>query len=149
MIESVCLDDAAAMSALHAASFDRGWSAAEIVHMLENPAVVAIAAREQGMRGFVMAWVAAGDAELLTVAVAPDARRGGLGEKLVNAACAAALLRGAGSMHLEVAEDNAAARALYAKLGFEQAGCRRGYYQRANGAVDAVVMRRSLPRPVV
>ena len=59
-------------------------------------------------------------------------------------------MRGAATMHLEVAEDNAAARALYAKLGYEEAGRRHAYYRgRRAAAVDAIVMRRSLPRPVV
>jgi [ribosomal protein S18]-alanine N-acetyltransferase len=149
MIEVAGPEQAEELAALHASAFDRGWTAAEIVHMLDNPAVFALVEREGGARGLVMAWVAAGDSELLTIAVAPQARRAGLGEALVNAACAAALVRGAGSMHLEVAVDNAAARALYKKLGFEVAGSRRDYYERPGGAVDAVVMRRSLPRPQV
>jgi ribosomal-protein-alanine N-acetyltransferase len=52
-------------------------------------------------------------------------------------------------MHLEVAEHNDAARALYAKLGYEEAGRRAAYYAGEGGAVDAIVMRRTLPRPVV
>jgi ribosomal protein S18 acetylase RimI-like enzyme len=52
-------------------------------------------------------------------------------------------------MHLEVAEDNAAARALYAKLGFTQAGRRAGYYVTTGGAKDAIVLSCTLPRPQV
>ena len=94
-----------------------------------------------------MAWAAAGDAEMLTVAVVPEARRRGLGAALVTAAGVAALVRGAASMHLEVAENNEAARALYAKLGYEEAGRRHAYYAGEGGSVDAIVMRRTLPRP--
>jgi ribosomal-protein-alanine N-acetyltransferase len=68
---------------------------------------------------------------------------------LVTSAGVAALVRGATSMHLEVAEDNAAARALYVKLGYEEAGRRHAYYGGEGGPVDAIVMRRTLPRPVV
>jgi ribosomal-protein-alanine N-acetyltransferase len=52
-------------------------------------------------------------------------------------------------MHLEVADDNAAARALYRKLGYEEAGRRHAYYVGEGGSVDAIVMRRTLPRPIV
>ena len=65
-----------------------------------------------------MAWAAAGDSELLTVAVMPEFRRKGVGASLVTAVSVAALVRGAATMHLEVAVDNDAARALYAKLGY-------------------------------
>ncbi|HRO05029.1 MAG TPA: GNAT family N-acetyltransferase, partial [Terricaulis sp.] len=100
-------------------------------------------------QGFVMAWAAAGDSELLTVAVVPEARRKGVGAALVTSAGVAALVRGAASMHLEVAEDNSGARALYKKLGYAEAGRRAGYYAAQAGRVDAIVMRRTLPRPVV
>ena len=48
---------------------------------------------------------------------------------------------GAERMFLEVAEGNAAARALYARTGFAGAGRRRGYYARADGSrEDALIL---------
>ena len=149
MIEAVGADDAELLARLHARAFDKAWSMAEIAKLLENPAVFAIVSRSDGPQGFAMAWAAAGDAELLTVAVVPEARRRGVGASLVSAAGVTALVRGAASMHLEVAEDNVAARALYAKLGYEEAGRRHAYYAGEGGFVDAIVMKRTLPRPVV
>ncbi len=87
--------------------------------------------------------------ELLTVAVVPEARRKGVGAALVTSAGVAALVRGAFSMHLEVAETNDGARSLDKKLGYEEAGRRHAYYAGEGGSVDAIVMRRALPRPVV
>ncbi len=145
MIAPVGVDAAAMLAQLHARAFDRPWSAAEIGKMLENPAVVALAAGEADPQGFIIAWAVAGEAEVLTVAVIPEARCQGVGAALVTAAAAAVLARGASSMHLEVAEPNAAARALYAKLGFAEAGRRRDYYATEQGWVDAIVMRRALP----
>jgi len=145
MIEPVGVDAAAKLAQLHARAFDRPWSAAEIGKMLENPAVVALVAGGADAQGFIIAWAVAGEAEVLTVAVIPEARRQGVGAALVTAAAAAVLARGASSMHLEVAEPNAAARALYAKLGFAEAGRRRDYYATEQGRVDAIVMRRALP----
>jgi len=53
--------------------------------------------------------------------------------------------RGATRVFLEVAETNAAARALYAAMGYERLGLRRGYYRDpAAGSVDALVLGRDL-----
>jgi ribosomal-protein-alanine N-acetyltransferase len=149
MIEAVGADAASMLAALHAQAFARPWSGDEISKLLDNAAVFAMLSRGPHPQGFAMGWTAAGDAELLTVAVVPDARRRGLGAALVTAIGVAALVRGAASMHLEVAEDNAAARGLYEKLGYKESGRRRAYYAAAAGPVDAIVMRRTLPRPIV
>lgn len=149
MIEAVGIDGAALLADLHARAFDKPWSEPDLAKILENQATFALIARSGAAQGFVIAWAAAGDAEILTVAVVPEARRKGVGASLVTSAGVAALVRGASHMHLEVAEDNAAARALYVKLGYEEAGRRNAYYAGEGGAVDAIVMRRALPRPVV
>jgi ribosomal-protein-alanine N-acetyltransferase len=90
--------------------------------------------------GFVLARVAGGEAEILTLAVAPAARGGGLGRSLLQAAINKARALQARTMFLEVGTDNPAALALYAGLGFARVGMRKGYY---NGR-DAAVLRLSL-----
>jgi ribosomal-protein-alanine N-acetyltransferase len=138
------------LASLHARSFPKPWSAAEIAKLMENQAVFALVhGNGAEAQGFVMGWTAAGDAEMLTIAVVPEARRKGFGAALVTAAGVTALVRGATSIHLEVAEDNAAARALYTKLGYKEAGRRHAYYAGEGGSIDAIVMRRDLPRPTV
>lgn len=149
MIEAADAQACELLANLHARAFEKPWSASEISKLLENQAVFALVSKEPEPLGFVLAWAAAGDAELLTVAVVPEARRRGVGASLVTSAGVAALVRGAASMHLEVAETNEAARALYTKLGYEEAGRRHAYYAGEGGSVDAIVMRRALPRPVV
>jgi len=149
MIEAAGESAAALLADLHARAFDRPWRADDIAKLLQNPTTFALISRTEAAQGFVMAWAAAGDSEILTVAVVPEARRKGVGAALVTSAGVAALVRGAGSMHLEVAEDNAPARGLYAKLGYADAGRRAGYYAAASGRVDAIIMRRTLPRPFV
>ena len=75
----------------------------------------------------------------------PDARRRGIAAALVGAFEAAAIARGAAECLLEVAVTNAGARALYARLGYGQAGRRPGYYRRAGAPpVDALVLRKPL-----
>lgn len=133
----------AAMASLHARAFTtpRPWSEAEIADLLASPLVFAL--HEAG--GVLLGRVVAGEAELLTLAVAPEQRRAGLGRRLVTAFLAEAARRGAESVFLEVAEPNAPARALYAACGFRPAGRRRAYYQRPDGgAEDALILVRTL-----
>lgn len=132
------------LAALHAASFADGqaWGPDAIALMLALPGGFALCAEARGApQGFVMARVAADEAEILTLAVPPPARRRGAGAALMRAALREAAARGARAMFLEVSAGNAAARALYAALGFAEVGRRRRYY--ADGT-DAVVLRRAL-----
>lgn len=133
------------LAALHARCFTtpRPWTAAEFSAFLADALVFLLV---EGDSGFLLGRAVAGEAELLTIAVAPEARRRGLGRKLVSRFLYQARLRGAESAFLEVADDNDAARALYAQAGFVRAGRRRGYYVGPDGVErDAVVLRRLLP----
>ena len=89
---------------------------------------------------------AADEAEILTIAVLPAARRQGRAARLVRACLGEASAAGAARLHLEVAGSNAAARALYLSAGFVETGRRPGYYRGASGREDAVLMRRELAR---
>ena len=133
------------LAALHAASFEAPWSAASLAQALASShAFALLASRGDTPVGFVLVQAAADEAEILTLAVDPPARRAGVAHALVEAAAATARAAGAQSLWLEVAEDNAAALALYTATRFETAGRRRGYYARPGGAVDALMMRRRL-----
>lgn len=134
---------AQAFASLHAACFStpRPWSATEIAALLADSHV--FVASEP--TGFVMGRAVAGEAELLTIAVAPDARRQGTGRRLLRAFLNEAIARGAETLFLEVATDNTAAIALYRAAGFADSGLRKGYYRRPDGSrVDARVMSRNV-----
>jgi ribosomal-protein-alanine N-acetyltransferase len=81
-------------------------------------------------------------AEILTVGVVPQARRQGIGGRLLAVLLDEARRRGAVEAFLEVRVDNPAAQQLYEQARFVRVGIRRGYY--AGGRVDAVVMRRAI-----
>lgn len=135
---------AAALAGLHARAFETPWPEAAIVELLRG--LGGMAFEVEG--GFVLLRVLAPEAEVLTLAVAPEARRRGLGRALLRAATAAAETAGARAVLLEVAEDNPAGLGLYAGEGFVEVGRRRGYYLRAGGAAaDALVLRRALNSP--
>lgn len=127
------------LAALHARCFTHPppWSAASFAALLDSPHVFLL----QRTDGFLIGRAIAGEAELLTLAVAPDARRQGLGGALLQDFVAEAKRRGARDAFLEVASDNQAARALYAGQGWRQAGRRPDYY--APG-IDALTLRLAL-----
>ncbi len=95
----------------------------------------------EGGGGLILARVAADEAEILTLAVAPPAQNHGLGRCLLQAALDHAQTHGASSMFLEVSPANAPALALYARAGFAPVGRRPRYYP---GGGDALVLRRAL-----
>ncbi|MCR8725973.1 ribosomal protein S18-alanine N-acetyltransferase [Frigidibacter sp. ROC022] len=131
------------MAALHARCFTvpRPWSAGEIVDLLASVHCFMVAEPQ----GFALARVVADEAELLTLAVAPEARRKGLGRRLLDGCLATARQRRAEVMLLEVAADNAAAIALYHDAGFAEIARRPAYYRHPDGGSrDALVMRLSL-----
>ncbi|GAA1440025.1 ribosomal protein S18-alanine N-acetyltransferase [Leifsonia poae] len=87
----------------------------------------------------------AAEGDIQTIAVAPAARRHGLGRALMLALIGEARKRGAREVFLEVRADNPAAQTLYRALGFEEIGVRPRYYQPDD--VDAIVMRLIVPTP--
>ena len=144
-LRAACADDALAMAQVHATAFPQGWSAQEIGQLVAGLGGFAILVEAAGPLGFILCRTVAGEAEVLTLAVDPVARRQGLAFTLVEAARGAAQQAGAESLFLEVAADNPAALALYEKAGFDRVGLRKGYYARSpNRPVDAIVMRLDL-----
>ena len=131
---------APAMAAIHAASFPprERWGADAMRLQLDLPGAFGLI---DARGGFLLARVAADEAEILTIAVEPAARRAGLGAILLAAALVEARARGAVAMFLEVAAANTAARALYAGAGFREVGTRPNYYP---GGASALVLRTEL-----
>lgn len=129
----------AEMAALHFDAFigqGRPWTEAEFAGLLESVHVFAVG----DANAFALGRVVAGEAELLTIATDPRMRRRGLGRAALVAFEAEAAKRGAVRFFLEVAEDNAGARALYAVAGYAECGRRPGYYPARDGRVDAIAM---------
>jgi ribosomal-protein-alanine N-acetyltransferase len=96
------------------------------------------------IQGFTLSRIAAGEAELLLVAVGPSLRRRGIGRLLVDQVVEDARHRGAMTMFLEVRENNAAARQLYHALGFVDVGRRANYYTGISGERFAAITMRQM-----
>lgn len=126
------------MAELHAAAFDGAarWSPQSFRDLLDAPATFLI----ERPRAFLFGRVTLDEAELLTLIVDPAHRGRGTGRALVQEFDAEARRRGATDAFLEVAADNAPARALYAATGWRQVGRRGGYYD----GIDALILRKAL-----
>ena len=135
------MDDVDAVWAIERGSFSDPWSRGSFAALLGDArSVFAVAeAAGGGVAGYAVAFFVVDQAELANLAVAPSARRRGVGALLLDHTIARGAARGVGEMFLEVRESNAAARGLYASRGFVEVGRRRGYYRRP--VEDALVLR--------
>ncbi len=138
--------DAAAIAKLHAASFRRGWSDGEFERLLlERNTIAHRAVVGSSLAGFILSRLAAGEAEILSVAVVSARRGRGLARRLLDLHLRRLAGLGVEAVFLEVDEDNQPARRLYRRAGFREVGRRAGYYpQSAANAAAALMLRRDL-----
>lgn len=128
-----------ALAATYAAAFpdQRPWSPQEFADLLAHKGCVVAGTADS----FAIGRAVLDEIELLTLATVPDQQRKGLATAALAAFEDAACARGVTTFHLEVAADNVAATALYAKAGYTQVARRKAYYVRPNRpAADALVM---------
>ncbi len=133
---------AAELARLHAGAMTdpRPWSEAEFASLMAQDGVHVSA----DATSLAVGRTAADEAELLTLATLPAARRHGRARARLAEFEAEARIRGAESAFLEVADDNAPAIALYVATGYAEVGRRPRYYARPGGGVAALVMRKLL-----
>lgn len=128
-------------------SFTRHWPADDFAAQLVDPLVcIWLADAGKGALGYVHVRVVGDEAELLNIAVDPDGRRLGLGERLLRHAMSECAELGVGRVFLEVRADNHAAMALYRRCAWEQVGIRKRYY--SEDGADAIVMSVDLIDPL-
>jgi ribosomal-protein-alanine N-acetyltransferase len=134
--------DASAIAVVHGASFRRGWGEDEIRRLLLERNVVAqrITAGSK-LIGFILSRLAAGEAEILSVAIAPGWRGRGISRQLLDVHLRRLAGIGVRTVFLEVGEQNASACRLYRSAGFQEVARRQGYY---DSGATALVLRRDL-----
>jgi ribosomal-protein-alanine N-acetyltransferase len=145
-LEPVSRGSVGLLSSLHRICFPEDpWDIHAMVEILSIPGFFGQMAREAKTQvGFGLAVDLGKECEILSLGVVPQRRRAGIGAALLDSICFEARMRGADSIALEVAQDNAAARALYTEQGFNVVGHRRDYYCQAGRLVDAFILRRPL-----
>jgi ribosomal-protein-alanine N-acetyltransferase len=146
VVEAASARDVPALAQLHAASFHRGWDESEFESMLREANTLVHRLRQgRSVIGFAVSRMAADEAELLSIAVAPRERGRGLSRDLLLTHLGHLAGRGIRTVFLEVEENNRPARRLYDRTGFAVVGRRERYYRQAGGEeLNALVMRRDL-----
>ena len=136
--------DVGAMADLHAAAFPApdAWSLNALSELMSLPTTRALGMSEEGqLQGMLIVQFVTGEAEILTMATAPIARRRGLAGQLLSELEQRLHPPGLTKWLLDVAADNVGAIAFYEKCGFQVDGRRSNYYKRLEGKrVDAILM---------
>ena len=143
MIDFIPMDrcHVAAVAELEKKCFSDPWSESSIASELDNPLSFWLVAVENGLvLGYVGSQSVGEDADVMNLAVSPDARRRGIGLSLMSQLIAQLKRRKVKSLCLEVRASNQSAMALYRKLGFSQVGLRPKYYRHPQE--DAVILRK-------
>jgi ribosomal-protein-alanine N-acetyltransferase len=130
------------LARVHATCFDASWSASEMGDLMrDGRAIALILADGTEDQGLCLIRPVLDEAEILTIAIDPAARRKGAGAELLAAAESAARQVGTVRVFLEVSVRNAAARALYARAGYSEIARRKAYYADRS---DACVLEKTL-----
>lgn len=132
--------DVERLAELERTCFPDPWTREGLLELLQASQAIARVVEADGMVvGYVLARWVADSAEILNLAVAPEARRLGLARRMLDDVLAALVSRGVREVYLEVRQSNAPARRLYEIRGFRVAGMRRAYYR--HPVEDALVLR--------
>ena len=123
-------EDVAAVAALEAANFSRPWSYDAFFQTLSDENYIVIIAKDaDALLGYCVLLCTGDEADITNVCTAPEARGRGVAMDMLNALMEAGCDRGVKEFFLEVREGNVPARSLYTKLGFEEIGLRKNYYE--------------------
>ena len=144
-IEPIAARDIERVAAIHGACFDDAWSDDMIRRVLATTGAFGLVARASvdfSIAAFALARIVVDECELLSLGVAPDRRRQGIGAALLDAAMARAAALRVRHFFLEVGEFNTPARGLYESRGLKVVGRRADYYAlEGGGSMDALTMR--------
>ena len=138
-IAPMALSDVTQVYALERACFTAPWDMAAYYRELQNPAAFYLVAHSGGrLAGYGGMWAIGDEAHIVTLAVAREFRRHGIGRQLMDGLLAEARRREVIHLTLEVRVTNTPAQSLYLSLGFRIIGHRRRYYP--DNGEDAAVM---------
>lgn len=150
VVDEIREDDIPVVADIHSEAFTQNWDEEALARILSQSGVsgfVVHKTNELGSKknlGFVLARAAAGEAEVLTIAVREKYRGQGVARRLMKALTFRLYGDRCSSLFLEVDAANIPAVGLYKSLGFLQVGERKGYYRQSDGDGTALVMRLDL-----
>ena len=156
MIRPLTLADCDAVAALEASLFESALDQPRLYTLVKNPVFYGLVGMRQdgGARdpqstalhhlsvgGYLLATIIEDEAEILSIAVAPDLQGRGMGGALLQSLLDHGAVANVSQVTLEVAADNLPALGLYRNHGFAEFGRRKGYYKRGNQKFDAIMMK--------
>lgn len=132
-------DHVSQIARLEAQCFSDPWSEKSIASELENPLSLWLVAEENDqVFGYVGSQTVLDESDMMNIAVDPRFRRQGIARALIETLIAELAKMGSRCLRLEVRVSNENARALYARMGFQQLGLRKNYYH--NPKEDALIL---------
>lgn len=140
MVHEMGPEDISGVSKIEERCFSDPWSLEAVREGLENSLDTWLVLKEkEGILGYCVFRIIAGEGELLRIAVLPEFQGRGLSKKLMDQMVEYSRKRKAETMFLEVRESNEKARNLYRSYGFSEEGIRKDYYR--NPVENAVIMK--------
>lgn len=140
LIRRMTLEDIPAVVEIEKACFSLPWSEKSFEDSLSREdTVFLVCLEDECVTGYMGLYLSFDEASVTNVAVSPEFRKKGYGEALVTAAKDSAKEAGAESIFLEVRQSNVPALSLYKKLGFEELGIRKKFYE--HPVEDAIIMK--------
>lgn len=129
-IRQMTEEDVAAVADLEEQNFSRPWSFDAFLKTLSDENYIVMIAKDtDALLGYCVLLCTGEEADITNVCTAPEARGKGVATDMLAALMDAGRARGVTEFFLEVRESNVPARSLYTKLGFEEIGLRKNYYE--------------------
>ncbi|NUO80001.1 ribosomal protein S18-alanine N-acetyltransferase [candidate division KSB1 bacterium] len=143
-LRAMQLEDLPQIVAIEAQSHLEPWTQHAFRAEMETSLVAQpfVALRQDEIVGYIVPWFVADELQIANITVKESFRQLGVGRLLLAHALELAQQRHCRVAYLEVRDSNAAARALYASMGFVVEGVRPKYYGRAQE--DAILMKKDL-----
>lgn len=141
-IRQMEIEDIDKVVAIEESLFSAPWSSVGFFSFLmREDTLFLVAEEERDIIGYCGVVMVLDEGDITNVAVSTSFQSRGIGRQLVEAMITKTLERGVQRLHLEVRQSNEKARALYQKLGFQEIGIRKGYYD--SPTEDGILMCRS------
>ena len=142
-VRKMVMEDGAAVAEMEHQLFHDSWSEKSVLETLSQPNTICLMAEKAGRAaGYILAYTAAQEAEIVRIAAAKELQRQGVASALMEELDMLCRTQGISKILLDVRSGNVAARALYEKSGFIEDGIRQYFYE--NPREDAVLMSKAL-----
>lgn len=140
LIREMTLQDVPAVAEIEKACFSLPWSEKSLVDsVVREDTMFLVCEDAQEIVGYIGMYLSFDEGDITNVAVSPAHRKKGYGEAIVSKAVELAKEKQLEMILLEVRVSNVPAISLYKKMGFEEIGMRKNFYE--HPVEDAIIMK--------